>query len=555
MISWLLSDVTHSSGVSHPGQLAWWVRDMFGAGDSASAAGVRVNAETSMNFAAVWRAVNLIAGTIATLPVKLYRRVSDEVREEVSDHRTTGIVGGFVNDELDSIAFFETTQAWALLHGNGPALIRREGAVPVGLDPLKPWQMQPDRLREGRLVFRYVDDDGREHIYDRADLLLVSGLSFDGVWGRGVVQQARESIGLGLGRQKQSANFVANGARPSGLLGIKSNASREQREEFEKAWAAKYGGPENAGKMPLVWGEVTYNQLGMTLVDAEWLAQQKFSVVEIGRWLDVPPHLLYELDRATWDNAELLGIEFLQYSLRRWLRKWARALDMALLLESERREGLYFEHVTQALLQTDLKSRLEAYASGRNSGLYTINDIRRRENMNPAGPEGDVLVVQSNMVPASDMLLSPEERNPKPAPGPEKAHARLLAATRETLLRAVRGLLTKEALAAKAAAKKPATFLAWLEEFYERHRGLVLETLRHPADAAYASLGIEAEFSADDAERHCRRSKADLLAAAECQPEQLLEAVERVAVAWETERLEQLRAELEVSDGTDSRTA
>lgn len=411
--SWLSGVAEWVSDLINP---ASWLVDWIGGSDGTT----KVSPERAMTYAAVYRAVSLISGQTATLPLHVYKRISDTERERVPNHPIETLFNRRANDEMDALAFVELFVSWAPLWGNGYAFIQRAGPLVVGLWPLEPWRVEPGRREPGNpssdLVYRYTTERGEPKVYSPSDILHLKNLSKDGIKGRSIVTAAREAIGLGLSQQKFLANFHENNATPSGALVSKARLTRKAQRELRKQWKEMHGGPDNAGKTGVLHGDLDFKQFGMPLQDAQFIENRKFNVLEIARMFGVPPHLLFDLDRATYSNIEAQGIEWLTYGLRYWLTKLSRVAD-ELFTEQEKAEGYYCEHETKALLMTDIKSRFEAYGLGLEKGFLNVNQVHRFENWEPIGPAGDVYRVQSNMVPADDMLLPFEKRNPpKPEP-------------------------------------------------------------------------------------------------------------------------------------------
>jgi len=145
-----------------------------------------------------------------------------------------------------------------------------------------------------------------------------------------------------------------------------------------------------------------YHTIGISPEDAQFLETRKYQVNEICRIFRVPPHLVGDLDRATFSNIEHQSIEFVQHTIRPWLVRWEQEISRSLLDEKER--TLYFAKFNvDGLLRGDYKSRMEGYSIGRQNGWMSINDIRRLEDMPlvPAEKGGDDYLVNGNMIAAS----------------------------------------------------------------------------------------------------------------------------------------------------------
>lgn len=470
---------------------------------SRSSSGVSVNEDTALNLSAVYRATALLVGSISTLPLPVYRRVSDEEREKISDHAVSTLLNRRPNPLMGAQVFREVMQANLLLWGNAYAEVVRDMAgTPVELWPIHPRYVKPQLAESGDLEYEIRFMGGETFRLPSRNVLHLKNVSPDGLVGWSVIRLARESLGLSLAAEQFGAGFFGNGSRPSGVLRTPQRLSEQAVKELRKSWGDLHDGPTNAGRVAVLQGGLEWQATGIPPEDAQFLETRKFQVVEVSRWFGVPPHMIYDLDRATFSNIEHQGLEFLSYSLRYWLVKWERGCEEKLLTENE--DDLYLEHLTDALLRTDIGSRYNAYAVGRNNGWLSINDIRKRENLPTVGEAGDVYLAPLNMAPL-DSLLEEEQPEPDPPAPPveeeddeedevpedappeedegnpaEEAMRALFVATLERMLR-------KEAKAIEGAAKKPSGFLAWMDRYLVHLRGQMAETLS-PVHLAYWSV-------------------------------------------------------------------
>lgn len=540
-LPWLLDAV--GNAMSGPAYLVELVRNGTGSGSTRTKAGKRVSPESAMTFAAVYRAVSLISGQTATLPLHVYKRISDTERERVQGHVVERLFNDRSNDEMDALTFTELYVSWAPLWGNGYAWVERQGANVKQIWPLLPWRMKVERKNataaRSPLVYKYTLDNGQEKEYDPADILHLKNLTKDGLTGRSIVTHAREAIGLGISQQEFMASFYENNATPAGALVSKARLTRKAQKELRKQWKEMHGGPENAGKTGVLHGDLAYEQFGMSMLDAQFLENRKLNVLEIARMFGVPPHLLYDLDRATFSNIEAQGIEWLTYGLRYWLTKVARVAS-ELFTAQEKAEGYYCEHETKALLMTDIASRFNAYNVGLQAGFLNVNDVHRFENWQPIGPAGDIYRVQSNMVPADDLALPFEERNPpKPAaigpPRVQDASGELAEKCLAVLNRAWQRMLKREVWNVQNTAKKPGEFLERIEAYYAEHEAVLTEELSDAATAYAAASGQEVDYIRL-ASAHCAESLRRLLdVAGRATAVELLAATETETETW-TER-------------------
>jgi HK97 family phage portal protein len=394
-----------------------------------AASGVAVNEWTALNYSAVWAAVSLISSTVGSLPLKLYKRLPNGGKEPYTGSRLYSILHDEPNPEMTSMVFRETLQAHVLTHGNAFALIQRDSVgKPVYLWPQAPQLVRPFKNERDQLEYEVTNERGDRVFVPASEMLHIPGLGFDGIQGYSVIQKARESIGLGLATERFGATWFGNGSSFGGFIQAEGNISPEARQAIRESLEKRHQGPDRAHKLVVLPNGLKYEKGGgISPNDAQFLETRAFQISEIARWFRVPPHKLGDLQRATFSNIEHQSIEFVTDSIRPWLVRWEQEINRKLIPSLERRQQ-FSEHLVDALLRGDIASRYEAYATGRNWGWLSVNDIREKENQNPLpGTTGDMYLVPSNMVPADrigeiiDKQVAPDPAPVAPQPAPPAA--------------------------------------------------------------------------------------------------------------------------------------
>lgn len=363
-----------------------------------SSSGVNVDELRSLQTSAVYACVKILAETVASLPLHLYKRGKDGKNEWATEHPLFYCLYESPNDEMTSFEFRETMMTSLLLWGNAYArIIRKQGHV-TELWFLKPQNMVVERDSQShKLKYTYSDDIKNEtFVYKPSQIMHIKGLSVDGVLGLSPIAQAREAVGLALATEQYGAKFFGNGARPGGVL--EHPGILKDPEKLRDSWNKVYQGTQNSHKVAVLEEGMKYHSIGIAPEDAQFLETRKYQVNEICRIFRVPPHLVGDLERATFSNIEHQSIEFVQHTIRPWLVRWEQAISRSLLDETEC--TLYFAKFNvDGLLRGDYKSRMQGYAIGRQNGWLSANDIRRLEDMPPIPAEegGDTYLVNGNM--------------------------------------------------------------------------------------------------------------------------------------------------------------
>lgn len=398
--------------------------------------GIRVSEQSALTYSAVYAAVRVLAESVASLPWILYER-QERGRRRATDHPLYTLIHDRPNDRLTAFEFYELIMTHLCLWGNAYCEIERNrSGEPIALWPLLPSNMEI-RIEGGRLQYRYyMPAQGQVVVLSARDVLHFRALGSDGVKGLSPIALARQAVGLGLAAEKFGAKFFANAARPSIFLIHPGTLSERALENLKSSFEERYGGLEHAHRVAVLEQGLDIKTVGIPPEDAQFLQTRKFQVQEIARIFRVPPHMLGDLDRATFNNIEHLSIEFVVHSLRPWLVRIEQAMERALLSEEERRR-YYIEALVDGLLRGDIESRYRAYATGRQWGWLSPNDVRELENLNPI-EGGDVYHVPLNMVPMGSApseegrAVEHRQQGDERPPGAVARHR--LRAAHETLL-------------------------------------------------------------------------------------------------------------------------
>jgi HK97 family phage portal protein len=359
------------------------------------ASGAVVTADTSMRVASVYGCVRVISETVASLPLHIYRRTANG-KERADTHPLYRLLHDTPNAWQTAMEFREMMQAHLLLRGNAFAYINWIGPSRASeLLPLHPDRVTVKQRPDMSLVYEIRSADGVREL-PAEDVLHLRGLSSDGISGRSVLEDARESIGVALSTQEYASRFYANDATPSLAVTLQGKLGPDARKRFVETWNETFAGSRNARRTVVLEEGAKVEPIAMTFDDAQFLETRKFQRSEIAGIFRVPPHLIGDLDRATFGNIEHQSIEFVTHCIRPWLVRWEQALSRALFTAP----GTYYpEHSVEGLLRGDIKSRYDAYAIGRLNGWLSANDIRSLENMNRID-DGDLYLQPLNMAPA-----------------------------------------------------------------------------------------------------------------------------------------------------------
>lgn len=538
MLTRFLSKRATSEVLGHPRDLLTAERLGFG---GTVAAGVEVDEFNALTLSSVWSAVRVIVEPTAFLPFHVFERMARGKRRAI-ENPVDLLINDRPNPDMSAQTFRETLTAHTLTWGNGFARIERDGRKePIGLWPRRPSQMTLTRRADRSLWYHYEFTGGGSEDVPAMDMLHVPGLGWDGIIGYPVIVMARESLGLAMATERFGAKFFGSGARQGGILSHPQELSELARNNIAKSIREKRTGEDNWHDPWILEEGMTWTATTIPPDDAQFLETRKFQVEEVGRWFRVQPHLLGVLDGAIRANIEAEGIDFVRYTLKRWLRAWEHEVDFKLLGGNNRR--FFSKHNTDEIVRGDSVAQNASFIAGRQNGWWSVNDILEKMDENPIkGKGGDEHHIQLNMVPLES---ADEPRGTPPAPAPdsdsdddagddeertavsretriEKMETRVSArqaravqqrlgiqrAHRTLFVGAAKGIVSKEIKNIRAAAKKflkdpanPNGFLVWLTEFYDDHHTRVTGALSGPVEALGDSIyrAVVQEVGGEDA--------------------------------------------------------
>ena len=372
-------------------------------------AGKVVTERSAMQMTAVYACVRILSEAIAGLPLHLYRYNNDGGKEKAIDHPLYMLLHDEPNSEMSSFVFRETLMTHLLLWGNAYAQIIRNGRGDVvALYPLMPNKMSVNRDAKGELYYQYTrsfDEAGvirdEKTILKPWDVLHIPGLGFDGLVGYSPIAMAKNAIGLSMATEEYGAKFFANGAAPSGVLEHPSTIKDPQR--VRDAWMSQFGGSENSGKVAILEEGMKYTPISISPEQAQFLETRKFQINEIARIFRVPPHMLADLEKSSFSNIEQQSLEFVKYTLDPWVIRWEQSIHRS-LLDPEEKKRYFVKFNVEGLLRGDYASRMSGYATARQNGWMSANDIRELENLDRIPPEegGDLYLINGNMLPMAN---------------------------------------------------------------------------------------------------------------------------------------------------------
>lgn len=543
-----------------------FLTSVFGGGESNS--GVSVTPESALTNTAILAAVERLSRTVASLPLITYKRLPNGGKERDPSFPLASKLHDAPNDEHTAVEFRQYQMASLLLRGKSYSFIDRNGAGKVlDLWPLNPAKVELER-KSGQLIYTWKPKGGVGRTFMAHQIHHIHGLSMDGVTGLSPIGLARESIGLGLAAEEYGARFFSGGANAGGILKHPATLSEGAQKRLGTSFDQANMGLSKSHRTMVLEEGLDWTKIGVDPREAQFIELRKFQVRDAARIFGIQPHLIGDLENATFTNIESQGIEYVVYTLGYWLKLFEQAITRDLLSEQERKTH-FVEFLVEGLLRGDVAARGEFYWKMFQMGAFSPNDILHLENRNSV-EGGDRRYVPANMVPVNSeglpMLPPRPESAPRSVPAaiPEvRAHSvahrlalrpafaqqfatvarrNLGAERREVLKNAKRHLLTRDR----------ATFDEWLDgyyggEFVELAQKNLEPVYRAYADAVSPMALAEADaeampedfdeqvggFAQAHANRHAKSSRGQLAKAMDEAEGEPIEAVEAELETWE----------------------
>jgi len=386
-------------------------RDPVLAAMFADPSAVSVTPQSAMRVTAVWASVALIAETLSALPLHVLRYMTVTAGVEAAkatDHPLYYLLHDMPTSGITSFEWRELMFTHTALRGDSYARIVLDGAGRViDLPPILPDHIRPERNRIGRTQYRWwPDGTGPSRVLFDDEVLRLPYKMLDGLHSMSPIGTHKATIGNALSSAAFLQAFYVNSAQPKGALVSQELLSDDAAKAIRQSWEARHMGPANAGRIAIFDGGMKWENIGMTMDDAQYIELQQFSVSDIARIFLVPPHKIGDLSNATFSNIEHQAIEFVVDTILRWVRRAEMRFNAYLLSARERAAGYYIAFDLKGLLRGDATSRANFYRAMFYIGAMNPNEIRGAEDMNPyAG--GEQFFVQGATLPIDALLNTP----------------------------------------------------------------------------------------------------------------------------------------------------
>ncbi|WP_423186784.1 phage portal protein [Alishewanella sp. d11] len=357
-----------------------------------SAAGINITPANAMQIATVYGCVRVLAESIGMLPLNLLKQV-DRNKEKDTKNDLYWLLHNGPNDFMTAQEYKELIMVHLGLRGNHYSYINRSASGKVlELLPLAPHCVEPKLKDDWEVEYRVTFAKGDQRILSANEIMHIRLFTIDGLIGLSPISYGRHAMGLAKATETHGSKLFANAARPSGGFKTDKSLTDPQFNRLKEQFS-DYSG-DNALKNLILEGGLEWFQTTMSSEDAQFLETRKYQRSEICGMFRVPPHMIADLEKATFSNIEHQSLDFVQHSLMPYLTRIEQRMNKDLLKSDKTR---YFKFNANALLRGAMKDRAEFYGKLVNLGALSPNDVREYEDMNPR-EGGDIYLTPSNML-------------------------------------------------------------------------------------------------------------------------------------------------------------
>ena len=347
--------------------------------------------DKALTLTAVWCAIRLLAESVSSLPISVYTKQANGDKLEDTKSPIYKLVKFKPNYYQNKITFFEFIMLSICTEGNSYVqIVRNNSGTPVQLICLDPSNVTV--VVNNNELFYQVDGGA---VLDSSDMLHFKTITDDGVTGLSPIDQCAKDLNWGVSLEEFGSTFFSNGAKPSSILQTDRALSDTALQRLKTSFNSNYGKLKNSNSTIVLEEGLTFKPISISPEQAQFLSSRQFSIEEVARIFNCPPHMLKDLSKSSFNNIEMQSQEFVTYTLMPYITRIEQEMNLKLFRTNELGKT-FVEFNVNGLLRGDVKSRTEAYKTAITNGYMSINEVRQKENMNSI-EGGDKHFMQMNM--------------------------------------------------------------------------------------------------------------------------------------------------------------
>ena len=343
-----------------------------------------ITEEQIMKIPTVQKCMDVICGTIAQLPLYLYRENEDGSIDRVYGDKREFLLNNEPNEFENSYNFKKRIVRNYLLYGVDYIVIERQDNEVVELHNLKNSQVTIETFKKDSYKISNanirVDGEGNTQVFKPYELAIILKDSSDGLTSKGILSQGLDIFQLIYGETEYSKNIFNNGALPTGILKTDGRLSQSAVDRLRDSWRNLYSGAKNAGKTVILEEGLSYQPISLNPNDMQLTQNRKENISEVCKLFSIPESLVVS-SANKYGSLQQDNIHFLQYCLNPILKAIECGIDKGMLLEQEKQEGYFWQFDTSEIVRTTEKDKFETVKVALESGVISINEARRMINL------------------------------------------------------------------------------------------------------------------------------------------------------------------------------
>lgn len=350
-----------------------------------------IDNDKALTLTAVWCAIRLLSESVSSLPCSVYTKQANGDKVEDTKNRIYDLIKYRPNRYQNKITFFEYIMMSICTDGNSYVQIVRDGSGrPSQLIPISPDTVDVV-INDGELFYQ-IDSVG---ILDSTDVLHFKTLTDNGIDGISPIDQCKKALSWALNLEEYGDTFFKNGAKPSSVLSTDRALSEQAIERLKNSFSNTYAKLKNSNSTIILEEGLSFTPISISPEQAQFLSSRQFSIEEVARIFNIPPHMLKDLSKSSFNNIEMQSQEFVTYTLMPYITRIENEMNYKLFRSNDVGKT-FIEFNVNGLLRGDVKTRNEAYKTAITNGYMSINEVRQKENLNSI-EGGDKHFMQLNM--------------------------------------------------------------------------------------------------------------------------------------------------------------
>ncbi len=356
----------------------------------------------ALKLSTVYRCVNLIGDSIASLPLNPYT-YKDNWKYINYDNSLYNILNVQPNPYMGKFTFMKLVVTSMLLKGASYIYIdRAKNGNVQGLTLLNAENIEIQTKNNDIIYY----DNVNKKAFDKSQLIIILNYTTDGINGVSTLSYAATTLEIAYNTDQHSSNFFKSGANLAGILrpiqGV--NISRDKavkaKQDFITALNSELGG--QSGSVVVLDSGLEYQPITISPKDSQLIESKQFNVIDICRFFNVPPSLAFS-ESGKFSTAEQQGLDYLNNCLLPIIEKFENEFFRKLFLQSEWNvSDLKFD--TENLIRLDATTRADVMVKLHSVGGYTTNEIREKLNATFPVSGGNRAYIQTNLQPTDALI-------------------------------------------------------------------------------------------------------------------------------------------------------